>query len=231
MRVVIQRVNRASCRIQGEIVAEIGQGLLVFLSIAQDDSDEDVEYIVKKLVNLRIFNDEKGKFNLSVMDVKGSILLIPQFTLHANTRKGNRPSFTEAAEPEKGRLLFDQTADRLRAHIKGERETSESPVSPEDIAEPPQNVKPETLNLGRFANRPYGISSRQEPAIRDQEPETIDQEQETSNHQPVMSNQQLSVECGEFGAHMIIDSVNDGPVTIIIDSSDRLRPRRSGTIE
>ena len=100
MRILIQRVSNASVSISGKIVSEIGQGLLVLLGVENADDEKDIEYLSQKLVNLRIFNDENGVMNLSVQDVNGEIMIVSQFTLHARTRKGNRPSYIDAAKPE-----------------------------------------------------------------------------------------------------------------------------------
>ncbi len=100
MRILIQRVTEASVTINGTVTAETGAGLLVFAGIENADNDSDIEYLAQKLVNLRIFDDLNGVMNLSVLDVKGDILIVSQFTLHARTRKGNRPSYIDAAKPE-----------------------------------------------------------------------------------------------------------------------------------
>jgi D-tyrosyl-tRNA(Tyr) deacylase len=106
MRVVVQRVSEASVEIDGNIKASIHKGLLCFLGFEDSDNSDDMDWICKKLVNLRIFSDEEGRMNKSVLDVEGEALLISQFTLHASTRKGNRPSFMKAAAPEKARSLY-----------------------------------------------------------------------------------------------------------------------------
>lgn len=108
MRVLIQRVNQASVTVEGEITASIGKGLLVFLGISSHDTGEDIEYLSKKIAGLRIFSDEQGKLNLNVAEVQGSILLVSQFTLFASTKKGNRPSFIDAAPPEIAVPLYEQ---------------------------------------------------------------------------------------------------------------------------
>ncbi|WP_299452253.1 D-aminoacyl-tRNA deacylase [uncultured Microscilla sp.] len=100
MIAVIQRVSEASVTIDQQVKGAINQGLLVLLGIASEDNDEDIEWLVKKIINLRIFGDEEGKMNLSLNDVVGDILLISQFTLHASTKKGNRPSYIKAAKPD-----------------------------------------------------------------------------------------------------------------------------------
>jgi D-aminoacyl-tRNA deacylase len=115
MKVVIQRVTQACVKIGDEIVGAIGQGLVVLVGVAQDDTTEDIEYLVEKTVNLRIFADAEGKFNLSALDAKGELLLISQFTLLASTRKGRRPGFTDAAPPELAEKLFDHFVTRARA--------------------------------------------------------------------------------------------------------------------
>jgi len=141
MRAVLQRVKEASVTVDGEVVGQIGAGLLVLLGVGKDDSEADVDFMVDKVPGLRIFEDEAGKMNRSVQDVQGGLLIVSQFTLAADTSGGNRPSFTNAASPEAGRALYERVVDRAR-----ERH--------------PQ------------------------------------------------------VACGEFGAHMLVHLVNDGPVTI-----------------
>ena len=107
MRAVIQRVREAQVLVDGKTVGEIGQGLLVFLGIAGADKEEDADYLLSKILHLRIFKDSEGKFNLSLRDTKGSLLVVSQFTLLGDCRKGRRPSFTDAALPEKARGLYD----------------------------------------------------------------------------------------------------------------------------
>jgi D-tyrosyl-tRNA(Tyr) deacylase len=149
MRVLLQRVCEAAVRIGGEVRGEIGRGLLVLLGIEGADSPEDAVWLASKIVKMRIFADGEGKFNLSCADVSGSILVVSQFTLHASTRKGNRPSFAQAARPEHAEPLYDFFLETL----SGE--------------------------LGR-------------PVAR-----------------------------GEFGADMQVTLINDGPVTIWMDSKQR----------
>jgi len=107
MKVLLQRVTGASVSIDGKVVGEIGQGLVVLIGIATKDTEEDAQYLAQKVVNLRIFADERGKFNLSALDVSGELLLVSEFTLMANTRKGRRPSFAEAAPPDQAKELFE----------------------------------------------------------------------------------------------------------------------------
>jgi D-tyrosyl-tRNA(Tyr) deacylase len=113
MRVLIQRAIEASIVVDSIKVSEIGKGLLVLVGVEANDNKEDVDYVAHKLINLRIFNDDFGKMNLSVIDVKGDILIVSQFTLHALTKKGNRPSFTLAAKPEYALSLFDSLKVKL----------------------------------------------------------------------------------------------------------------------
>ncbi len=97
MRVIIQRVNKAECRVEGEVVGLINKGMVIFLGVRKGDKLADIEYLVEKIVNLRIFSDEEEKMNFSLHQVKGEVLIIPQFTLYGNCRKGLRPNFVEAA--------------------------------------------------------------------------------------------------------------------------------------
>lgn len=153
MRALVQRVSRASVAVQGEAVGEIGAGFVVLVGVSRDDVEADADYIVNKVAHLRVFADEQGKFNRSAMDVGAELLLISQFTLHADTRKGRRPSFVDAAPPTLAEPLFDRTVAKFR-------------------------------------------------------------------------ESGLHVATGIFQAHMMVSLTNDGPVTIMIDSADRERPRR-----
>ena len=114
MKAVIQRVTSASVKVEEKIVGKIGKGLLVFLGIYEEDTEEKIEKLTKKIVNLRIFNDKNDKMNLSVKDIKGEILLISQFTLCADTRKGNRPSFIMAKEPIEANKIYEKTVESIR---------------------------------------------------------------------------------------------------------------------
>ena len=149
MRAVIQRVSRASVRISGIKKSEIGSGLLVLLGIEDADTETDTDWLVSKIVQLRIFNDSDGVMNLSVADTGGSIMVISQFTLHAKTKKGNRPSYIKAAHPEKAIPLYNSFIMKIS------------------------------------------------------------------------ELQRKEVATGEFGAMMQVELVNDGPVTIIIDTKER----------
>lgn len=151
MRAVVQRVKKASVKIQNTsdgdyINGEIDKGLLVFLGITHEDNDKDLDYIADKISGLRIFEDEQGKMNLSIDDIKGEILLISQFTLYGDCRKGRRPGFTDAARPEIAIPLYEKMIETLK--LKG-----------------------------------------------------------------------IKVEVGIFGADMLVDIQNDGPITILLDSS------------
>ena len=115
MKALLQRVTGASVRVANEVVGKIGQGLVVFVGVASDDTEKDVQYLAQKAVNLRIFSDDAGRFNLSVLDIKGQLLLVSQFTLMADTRKGRRPSFVEAAPPEQAEELFEQFVKQVRS--------------------------------------------------------------------------------------------------------------------
>jgi D-tyrosyl-tRNA(Tyr) deacylase len=150
MKLVIQRVSEAAVRIAGEIRGSIGTGLLVLAGIATDDTEEDLQWLSRKTVQLRIFNDEAGKMNKSLREVGGGILLISQFTLHASTKKGNRPSYTGAAPPAIAIPLYEKFIQMLEA------------------------------DLGK------------------------------------------SIETGIFGADMKVSLLNDGPVTILMDSKNRV---------
>jgi D-aminoacyl-tRNA deacylase len=149
MRSVIQRVSEASVKIDGKVKGSIGKGLLILLGIETADTKEDIEWLSSKISRLRIFSDEQGLMNLSVTDISGGILVISQFTLHSSTRKGNRPSFLNAARPETAIPLYEQFITAM------EKETGKT------------------------------------------------------------------VQTGEFGADMKVSLLNDGPVTIIMDSRNR----------
>ena len=148
MRVVIQRVSQASVTADGVESGKIAKGFLLLVGVEEEDTSEDVDYLTRKIANLRVFEDDEGKMNLSLREVQGEILSISQFTLHANTKKGNRPSFVQAAKPEKADALYEELNTNLR-------------------------------------------------------------------------NEGFKVETGVFGADMDVALVNDGPVTILIDSKNK----------
>ena len=113
MRVLIQRVKRASVTVSGELVSEIGKGLLVFVGICDDDGKEDIEWLTKKISNIRLFDDENGVMNLSVQETGGEVLAVSQITLMASTKKGNRPSYIKAAKPDISVPLYEQFCNEM----------------------------------------------------------------------------------------------------------------------
>jgi D-tyrosyl-tRNA(Tyr) deacylase len=149
MKIVIQRVSKASVTIHENKVAEIAQGLLIFLSIVDADGQEDINFLVRKIVNIRIFNDAKGVMNTSLLDIYGAVLVVSQFTLQASTKKGNRPSYIRASKPEIAIPLYENFVETLE------------------------------MEIGK------------------------------------------KVQTGKFGADMKVELLNDGPVTIIIDSKNK----------
>lgn len=146
MRIIIQRVSKASVKIGQEIYSSIQKGLLILVGIESSDNQDDIDYLIKKIIHLRIFDDEQGVMNLSINDVKGEILCVSQFTLYASTKKGNRPSYIKAAKPEVSLPLYEKFCE----------------------------------NLEKTFGRP--------------------------------------IKNGRFGADMQVELINNGPVTIIIDS-------------
>ena len=153
MRALIQRVARATVSVEEREVGAIGPGLVLFLGVAQEDTEADARYLVEKTVNLRIFADDSGRFNHSALDTGAEFLVVSQFTLYGDTRRGRRPDFTAAASPEAAQRLYDHTVNLLR-------------------------------------------------------------------------DQGLTVATGEFQAYMQVSLQYDGPVTLMLDSADRSRPRR-----
>ena len=118
MRVVIQRVSKAKVEIAGKITGQIGQGLLIFLGIENADTQEDIDWLVHKIKNLRIFNDEQGKMNRSLLDIQGEVLIVSQFTLHAKTKKGHRPSYIHAAKPDVAVPLYEAFVNKFKENFK-----------------------------------------------------------------------------------------------------------------
>jgi D-aminoacyl-tRNA deacylase len=116
MRVLLQRVSKASVTVEGQTISVIGKGLLILLGIGHGDGDEQAKFLAEKIAHLRVFEDEQGKTNLSILDVKGEAIVVSQFTLYADTRKGRRPSFIDAALPEVAEPLVSHFAELLRGH-------------------------------------------------------------------------------------------------------------------
>jgi D-tyrosyl-tRNA(Tyr) deacylase len=125
MRVVVQRVAFSKVEIGGEVIGEIENGLMVLLGITHDDEEKDMDWLIKKIINLRIFKDDQDKMNLSVQDVSGGILVVSQFTLYANSKKGNRPSYTRSAHPDIAIPLYEQFLAKLKTAFSGPIQTGE----------------------------------------------------------------------------------------------------------
>lgn len=123
MKLLIQRVSSASVAVDNSVTGQIGSGLLVFIGIHENDTETELEWLVRKLLRLRVFEDEEGKMNRSIADIGGGLLLVSQFTLYGDVRKGTRPSFTSAAGPEKGERLYDAFVARIRSEFDGPVET------------------------------------------------------------------------------------------------------------
>jgi|TARA_B100001063_G_C16754030_1_gene552026 D-tyrosyl-tRNA(Tyr) deacylase len=125
MRVVVQRVSQSNVKVSGEVIGEIKDGLMVLVSFVDEDNDTDLDWMTKKIINLRIFNDDEGKMNRSVQDVAGDILLVSQFTLHGSTKKGNRPSFIKAAKPDFANVMYERFIKVLEQTLGKEIQTGE----------------------------------------------------------------------------------------------------------
>jgi D-tyrosyl-tRNA(Tyr) deacylase len=115
MRAVVQRVTEARVTVAGNITGQIGVGLVVLLGVARDDEHRDADYLADKIVNLRVFQDEQGKMNRSILEIRGQMLIVSQFTLYGDVRRGRRPSYTEAAEPDKANKLYEYFVERVRS--------------------------------------------------------------------------------------------------------------------
>ena len=125
MRVVVQRVSQSNVKVSGEVIGKINEGLMVLVSFVDEDNDTDLGWMTKKIINLRIFNDDEGKMNRSVQDIGGDILLISQFTLHGSTKKGNRPSFIKAAKPDFANVMYERFIKVLEQSLGKEIQTGE----------------------------------------------------------------------------------------------------------
>ena len=125
MRVVVQRVSQSNVKVSGEVIGKIKEGLMILVSFIDEDNDTDLGWMTKKIINLRIFNDDEGKMNRSVHDVGGDILLISQFTLHGSTKKGNRPSFIKAAKPDFANVMYERFIKVLEQSLGKEIQTGE----------------------------------------------------------------------------------------------------------
>lgn len=115
MRAVVQRVTRAEVRTDGRIEGQIGKGLLVLLGVGKGDSQKEADFLLEKIIHLRIFEDQEGKLNLSLLDIQGELMLISQFTLYADCRKGRRPSFTDAAPPDIAKVIYEYFLEKAKA--------------------------------------------------------------------------------------------------------------------
>lgn len=113
MKLVVQRVKESKVTVEGQVIGSINEGFLVLIGISNNDTKESVDYLVKKLINLRVFSDDEGKMNLSIKDIKGELLLVSQFTLYADCKKGNRPSFINAAKPDLAKPLYEYFIRRV----------------------------------------------------------------------------------------------------------------------
>ena len=148
MRLVVQRVSKSNVKVSGEIIGEIKEGLMILVSFVDEDNDIDLEWMKKKIINLRIFNDDEGKMNRSVQDVDGDILLISQFTLHASTKKGNRPSFIKAAKPDFANVMYVKFIKVLEESLDKEIQTGEfgGDMKVSLINDGPTTIKKKTKN-------------------------------------------------------------------------------------
>ena len=146
MKIIVQRVKQAQVSIEGQIHGQIKQGLLILVGVGPEDQQEDLEYAVRKLVNMRIFSDDEGKMNLSVKDIQGEILSVSQFTLFAQTKKGNRPAFIGAASPEMASQLYDDFNDLLEKEVPVKRGVFAADMAIELINDGPVTIILDTKN-------------------------------------------------------------------------------------
>ena len=146
MKLVIQRVKRASVSIDGQVYSQIQEGILLLVGVGPEDDQKDLEYAVRKVTQMRIFSDEEGKMNLSVKDIQGEILSISQFTLFAQTKKGNRPAFIGAANPEMASQLYDAFNDQLEKEVPVKRGIFGADMAIELINDGPVTILLDTKN-------------------------------------------------------------------------------------
>ena len=146
MKIIVQRVKQAQVSIEGQVYSQIKQGLLLLVGVGPEDQAEDLDYAVRKLVNMRIFSDAEGKMNLSVKDIKGEILSISQFTLFADTKKGNRPAFTGAAKPDMGEAFYQDLNRELAKEIPVETGVFGADMQVELINDGPVTIILDTKN-------------------------------------------------------------------------------------
>jgi len=146
MKIIVQRVKQAQVSIEGQVYSQIKQGLLLLVGVGPEDQAEDLDYAVRKLVNMRIFSDAEGKMNLSVKDIKGEILSISQFTLFADTKKGNRPAFTGAAKPEMAEAFYQDLNRELAKEIPVETGVFGADMQVELINDGPVTIILDTKN-------------------------------------------------------------------------------------
>ena len=125
MRAVVQRVKEASVRVEGKVISQIGPGFLVLLGIENEDKQEDIDWLAAKIARLRVFSDENDAMNLSILETKGELIVVSQFTLHASTKKGNRPSFIKAARPETAIPLYEAFVAEMSTHLGKNVQTGE----------------------------------------------------------------------------------------------------------
>lgn len=148
MRCVIQRVSRAKVSVDGEITGEIGKGILILLGVSRGDSEKDAVYLIEKILNLRIFDDADGKMNLSLLDIKGELLVVSQFTLYGDARRGRRPSYIEAALPEKAETLYNFfVAETHRYNLKIETGRFQAMMDVELVNDGPVTILLDSLRL------------------------------------------------------------------------------------
>jgi D-aminoacyl-tRNA deacylase len=147
MRAVVQRVTQAKVTVDERIVGQIGNGLLILLGVSQEDSEKDVNYLVEKIVGLRIFDDEDGKMNLSILDTGGAMLAVSQFTLYGDTRRGRRPSYIEAAAPDRANELYEFFVAEAGKHVKVETGQFQAMMQVELINDGPVTILLDSTKL------------------------------------------------------------------------------------